>query len=741
LFQSQDLLIFLSVKFFSFFAAKGRKIEMKNLRSVYLLAIGLFVSVTAATAQTVLEIREAIHLNNAQWTACENSVSRMTPEQRRRLCGARLDRPEVAKSSLLKLDPFSFLPERLDWRDHNGNWLTSVRDQAGCGSCWAFGSVAQVESWIKIHQNNSEVQIDLSEQILVSCTSGNCEGGWPDEALEYFRTQGVPGEICLPYQADDSVPCEIQCPAWLASPVTIPGWGYVTLGEAVVETIKNAVARHPVTTTYAVYADFYFYSDGVYEHVWGDFEGGHVVLIVGWDDAEQSWICKNSWGPSWGQDGYFRIKWGQCEMGQYLPFIWDSVNGGPALSLSDSEINLSLSQGEGRITHLILTNEGSGVLEYSAADYTENLPPVFHTESNGAWDDCSFWNGDPGIGGYNNHWLQAMDLPPIDLSAAAHPELRFMISWTVEPPAGASAPYDGWDGANVWCSVDGGENFNPVVPLVLPYTCQSLWSFGDANEGWNMGPGIPGWAGSSGGWTQAVFDLSNYKADSTVIRFEFASDLGYSTPDDPLLHGVFLDEIMVLDGDQTLYYSNGATTADLDLSSFGGETGAVDWLDMQNSGGRIESGMNTALELLIHTEGLEVDTYNAILYISSNDTTQPELEIPIRLEVLDPQSSVIDPGPNLAPGAFHLNPVYPNPFNSSVTVSWQVRETSQLRVEVYDLNGRHIRTLWNGEEQAGSRIMIWNAEDSDGKPVSSGVYLIQARIGSEVRIRKAVLVR
>jgi len=707
-----------------------------------MLCLGLLIAANVAKTQSLEEIQREIQLRNAAWIASENSVSRRTQEQRRRLCGARLDRPEHAKVALIELDQMTILPEALDWRNHNGNWLTPVRDQADCGSCWAFGAVAQVESWMKIHLNNSEEQVDLSEQILISCTNGSCaSGGRSEEALEYIRTDGIPVEACLPYQARDGVFCETECPALLATPVTIPGWGYVSLDEANVETIKNAVARHPVTASFEVYADFFFYSSGVYEHIWGEYEGGHAILIVGWDDTEQSWVCKNSWGANWGQGGYFRIKWGQCEIGEYIPFVWDSVMGGPALSVSDSELNLTVEQGESQTTHLILTNDGSGKLEYSTVDYIEQLPPNFHTETSGAWDDFSFWNGDPEIGGYDDYWRQVMDLPPIDLSTATHPELRFMISWAIEPPVGASAPYDGWDGTNVWCSVDGGDNFNPLIPLTPPYTCQSLWSFGGANEGWNMGPGVPGWAGSSGGWTQAIFDLSNFKMDNVIIRFEFASDLAYSSPNNSSINGVFLDEILILDGDQTLTYLDGTITAGLDLTSFGGENGVVDWLNLENSGGIIESGMNTAVEITVDTDSLDVGNYSVILYISSNDASQSEIKIPVNLEVTEATSSDTDSDLKNIPGMFHLNPAYPNPFNGSVTVSWQLRETSPIQVDVYDLKGRHIQMLWKGEMQAGFHQSIWKAEDASGTPVSSGVYLIQAKIGSEAQTRKAILVQ
>ena len=67
-----------------------------------------------------------------------------------------------------------------------------------------------------------------------------------------------------------------------------------------------------MVTTFDVYEDFFSYTGGVYEHSWGDLEAGHCVAIVGWSNTNSCWICKNSWGTDWGEDGWFRIRWGNC---------------------------------------------------------------------------------------------------------------------------------------------------------------------------------------------------------------------------------------------------------------------------------------------------------------------------------------------------------------------------------------------------------------------------------------------
>jgi C1A family cysteine protease len=89
-----------------------------------------------------------------------------------------------------------------DWRSYGGqNWMTSVKNQGSCGSCWAFSAVGVVEAVYNIATGDPGLDLNLSEEYLVSdCLSGhNCCGGSMGTALSFFRDQGVPDEACLPY--------------------------------------------------------------------------------------------------------------------------------------------------------------------------------------------------------------------------------------------------------------------------------------------------------------------------------------------------------------------------------------------------------------------------------------------------------------------------------------------------------------------------------------------------------------
>ncbi len=334
-----------------------------------LIMVAVFWNMVAASDE-LRQVQQAIEQKGASWTAGENWVTKLSLEERKKLCGAILEPPESLKGKILTLPMNENLPEFLDWRDNNGNWITPVKNQSspqGCGSCWDFAAVAAVEAWWKIHNANLDSMIDLSEQFILSCgDAGSCDGGSPFLALKFVKTSGVPSEACFPYQADDQIPCSEACPNWQDEAVKIPGWGLITGVEPSTENIKNAVFHHPVSAVFDVYEDFPYYTGGVYEHVWGDYSGGHAILIIGWNDAEQSWICKNSFDTNWGEDGYFRIKWGNCRIGYWSPFIWNEMTAEAAFAVSPRQVDLSLTIGDSITNSLTVYNQSSTILEYAA---------------------------------------------------------------------------------------------------------------------------------------------------------------------------------------------------------------------------------------------------------------------------------------------------------------------------------------------------------------------------------------
>jgi C1A family cysteine protease len=276
-----------------------------------------------ASGDELASIQNAIEMQDAGWTAADNWIMQLPSAERNRLCFSPDDvMPVLPVASGVHVE-ISHQSTRsngsyFDWRDFQGfNWMSPVKNQASCGSCAAFASVGCLEAVVNIVMETPDSDIDLSEQHLFSCSGGNClEGLYMGTAFDYIRDHGVPDEVCLPYtEVDDN--CSETCSDWQERVTLIEAWNLLWEYEQHDQTLKEYVEESPVACYMEVYGDFYAYESGVYRHTSGSLRGGHFVVITGWDDALNCWICKNSWGTGWGMDGYFMIEYGNVQIGTW----------------------------------------------------------------------------------------------------------------------------------------------------------------------------------------------------------------------------------------------------------------------------------------------------------------------------------------------------------------------------------------------------------------------------------------
>lgn len=289
------------------------------------------------------EIQQLIYDQGYNYTVAENRITQLSYEDRNALCGYKpITAPEETVSehvrfvstvpkakqktvTIASLPPSSYDAMAL-------GYVTPVKDQGQCGSCWLFASTAEFES---LALKNEDMVFDFSEQELGDCNIWSCIGGYDFGnggnafmTANHFTKYGSTDEACHPYAAASQT-C-YDCTALR----NVNNWRVITgaEGDTKIETIKNAIQNYgPVySTIYASDSGFRGYNSGVYEY-WGTGTVNHAIEIIGWDDTQShshgtgAWMIKNSWGTSWGAYGPYPgcawVAYGAANLGDYTSVI------------------------------------------------------------------------------------------------------------------------------------------------------------------------------------------------------------------------------------------------------------------------------------------------------------------------------------------------------------------------------------------------------------------------------------
>jgi len=262
------------------------------------------------------------------------------------LMGVKMDGKAPKKFPTLEAKPVEGLPTSFDSRQQWGGIcpsMSEIRDQAACGSCWAFGAVEAMTDRTCIASGGQNAPHLSAEDMLSCCDScgDGCNGGYPEMAWDYWVASGLvtggnydSNQGCLPYEipgCDHHVngslppcgsivptpPCTDQCvngDDW-QSDKHFGSNSYMVTG---VNTIMQEIMTNgPVEAAFDVYEDFLTYKSGVYYYVTGNYLGGHAIKILGWgvESGTKYWLVANSWNTDWGDQGYFKIRRGTDECG------------------------------------------------------------------------------------------------------------------------------------------------------------------------------------------------------------------------------------------------------------------------------------------------------------------------------------------------------------------------------------------------------------------------------------------
>jgi len=294
---------------------------MKAVLVLAVLLVGCSCTERILKAQTSEVVK-----SKAKWESYdihENPFRDFTKDEIKNLLGTDLLWDEHNMHLLVDNDDHSLakeLPASFDSRTQWPECAFPVRQQEHCGSCWAFSGSSVLQDRFCI-ASKGQIKVVLSPQDMVSCDSGDygCNGGLLDRAWSYLEKTGIVADECLPYVSGDgkNIP---HCPHGTCTDNSKKFTKYRAVSRSskpltCPEQIKLEIFQNgPVQTGFMVYEDFMHYKSGIYEFTHGEKLGGHAVKIIGWgqENGVNFWIAQNSWGPQWGENGFFRIKFGEC---------------------------------------------------------------------------------------------------------------------------------------------------------------------------------------------------------------------------------------------------------------------------------------------------------------------------------------------------------------------------------------------------------------------------------------------
>ena len=280
----------------------------------------------------IYRLNMELEASGALWRAGDTPFGRLSYEEKKAMYGGVVPNFKGAEYYIggiidvdvpsVRYQKSSYVPD-FDWRTRHSatvkgspyfqneitGWITPVKDQKNCGSCWAFSAIGAMEAVAKLYKNTT-YNFDLSEQELVSCSNaGSCDGGRATSALDYISSKGIQDEKSFPYKAQDSPCSEKGNPLYTIKNAGKELFNPIKGNEfASIEKLKSMLLKSPLAGRIGSWSHAMTLvgyktikaGDVVYEHY-----TRRIVVKPGDPHIGQTvWIFKNSWGENWGEHGF-----------------------------------------------------------------------------------------------------------------------------------------------------------------------------------------------------------------------------------------------------------------------------------------------------------------------------------------------------------------------------------------------------------------------------------------------------
>lgn len=403
------------------------------------LAMGQNAPIPFGDDDTLEEIRSKIQANGYDFTVDETWIYKLPKEEKERMFRRRQGSPSARAAagavplSALNL-PKMALPSSFDWRSVDGkSYIGPIRNQGGCGSCYAFGAAAAAEGTYNKAMGLTDANVvDLSESYIAWCLGeygpysshfGGCGGADYDYAeLTALTIEGVTFEANFPYTPTDPG----SCTHWSDPVVRFDSWGRCDCNDTAA--IKTAIMTYGVVDA-AVYVNSAFeaYSGNVFEDTQTDCPGSpcsytttnHAIALVGWNDTDNPangyWILRNSWGTSWGESGYMRIKYTSARVGCSVAYLnYACAAGALTVSIQAPAASFLLKPGQSTLVKASVSDCGQAVAGATVNAAFDNGDPSLILYDDGAHDD-----GAAGDGVYANTWIATAQKDPTVVTVTA----------------------------------------------------------------------------------------------------------------------------------------------------------------------------------------------------------------------------------------------------------------------------------------------------------------------------------